>query len=115
MGIQAIGTDPRTSAAAMRSTDRAAIASVLVGGLLIAAVVGTRCGAPTTQLEGLSQALREGGQPARLQVGYQPHELIAEVSVGGWEVAVLERSSDWARVRGPNGQEGWVPAPYLKQ
>ena len=29
-------------------------------------------------------------------------------------VTVLERTgSDWVRVRGDNGQEGWVPAKYL--
>lgn len=27
---------------------------------------------------------------------------------------VLERSgANWARVRGDNGQEGWVPSPYV--
>jgi hypothetical protein len=32
----------------------------------------------------------------------------------GDAVTVLERSgSDWARVRGDNGQEGWVPTRYL--
>jgi hypothetical protein len=32
----------------------------------------------------------------------------------GAQVQVLERQGpDWARVRGPNGQEGWVPARYL--
>ncbi len=32
----------------------------------------------------------------------------------GDTVTVLERSGpDWARVRGTNGQEGWVPARYL--
>jgi len=33
----------------------------------------------------------------------------------GTDVAVLERQgSDWARVRGPNGQEGWIPTRYLE-
>jgi hypothetical protein len=32
----------------------------------------------------------------------------------GTPVRILERSgSDWARVRGANGQEGWVPSRYL--
>jgi len=32
----------------------------------------------------------------------------------GSQVTVLERlDADWARVRGDNGQEGWVPARYL--
>lgn len=32
----------------------------------------------------------------------------------GAQVEVLERQGpEWARVRGPNGQEGWVPARYL--
>jgi hypothetical protein len=32
----------------------------------------------------------------------------------GAQVQVLERmGADWARVRGANGQEGWVPARYL--
>jgi hypothetical protein len=34
----------------------------------------------------------------------------------GAEVTVLERHGpDWARIRGANGQEGWVPARYLTQ
>jgi SH3-like domain-containing protein len=33
----------------------------------------------------------------------------------GTDVTVLERQgSDWARVRGPNGQEGWIPARFLE-
>jgi hypothetical protein len=32
----------------------------------------------------------------------------------GDAVTILERSgSDWTRVRGDNGQEGWVPTSYL--
>ena len=32
----------------------------------------------------------------------------------GAQVQILERQGqDWARVRGPNGQEGWIPARYL--
>jgi hypothetical protein len=32
----------------------------------------------------------------------------------GAQVQVLERAGpEWARVRGPNGQEGWIPARYL--
>jgi hypothetical protein len=34
----------------------------------------------------------------------------------GDAVTVLERQgNDWARVRGPNGQEGWVPARYVSR
>ena len=34
----------------------------------------------------------------------------------GAEVTVLERQgTDWVRVRGPNNQEGWIPAKYLDQ
>ncbi len=34
----------------------------------------------------------------------------------GTEVTVLERQgTDWVRVRGPNNQEGWIPAKYLDQ
>jgi hypothetical protein len=33
----------------------------------------------------------------------------------GAQVTVLERlDADWARVRGDNGQEGWIPARYIK-
>jgi hypothetical protein len=33
----------------------------------------------------------------------------------GTAVTILERQgSDWARVRGPNSQEGWIPARYLE-
>jgi hypothetical protein len=36
--------------------------------------------------------------------------------IEGWEVVVLERSgADWARVRGPNAQEGWIPTRYLSR
>jgi Bacterial SH3 domain/FAM75 family len=34
----------------------------------------------------------------------------------GTEVTILQRQgTDWARVRGANGQEGWVPTKYLDQ
>jgi Bacterial SH3 domain len=34
----------------------------------------------------------------------------------GAQVRVLERAGpDWARIRGTNGQEGWVPARYLSR
>ena len=34
----------------------------------------------------------------------------------GAQVTVLERSDpDWVRVRGDNGQEGWIPARYITQ
>jgi hypothetical protein len=34
----------------------------------------------------------------------------------GTVVTVLERQgADWVRVRGPNNQEGWIPARYLDQ
>jgi uncharacterized protein YgiM (DUF1202 family) len=33
----------------------------------------------------------------------------------GTAVTVVERrGSDWVRVRGDNGQEGWVPARYVQ-
>lgn len=174
MATQTVGKSPDASAEdSARRTDRLAITSALIGGLLIAGVVGTRCNVPGLQMGALSQGLSETGQPTRGQVGYQPHEVVSEVSVSartdsqtasasqpteppaptsqavapgesvrisgtdgrgvllrtspqdayvttrglieGWEVVVLEWSGDWARVRGPNGQEGWVPTRYLKQ
>jgi hypothetical protein len=34
----------------------------------------------------------------------------------GQQVVVLERAgADWARVRGANGQEGWIPTRYLSR
>lgn len=34
----------------------------------------------------------------------------------GDAVTILERQGDdWARIRGPNNQEGWVPTRYLSQ
>jgi hypothetical protein len=33
----------------------------------------------------------------------------------GTDVTVLERQgAEWVRVRGPNGQEGWIPTRYLE-
>jgi hypothetical protein len=160
---------------AARPTDRAAIGSALVGALLIAVIVATRCAVSAPQIQSLPQVLGETGQPPHVQVGYQPTEVVSEVSVSaraasepapasqpapaaqpaptpavadgervrisgtdgqgvllrtapqdssvttrgfieGWEVTVLERSgADWARVRGPNGEEGWIPTQYLSR
>ncbi|HEY3057971.1 MAG TPA: SH3 domain-containing protein [Chloroflexota bacterium] len=34
----------------------------------------------------------------------------------GDAVTIVERQGkDWARIRGPNGQEGWVPTKYLER
>jgi hypothetical protein len=32
-----------------------------------------------------------------------------------WVTMLEQRGPDWARVRGDNGQEGWVPARYLSR
>jgi hypothetical protein len=162
---------------AARPTDRVALTSALVGALLIATLVASRCGFSGPDVTTLPQALSDPGQPPHVQVGHQDRETISEVSVTaraaaaqsagaaeaapaaqptqqpqptaaaaggermrisgtdgrgvlprnsphdadlttrgfieGWEVTVLERSGDWARVRGPNGQEGWIPTRYL--
>jgi hypothetical protein len=174
MNVRTVAASRRTTTDdATRPTDRVAIGSVLIGGLLIAAIVGTRCGVTLPQVTDLPQALSDTGQAPHVQVGHQPHEVVSEVSVSaragaqlasasepapsatltvaaapgdqlrvsgtdgqgvllrtspqntsvttrgfteGWEVVVLELSgADWARVRGPNGQEGWVPMRYLSR
>jgi hypothetical protein len=147
-----------------RPTDRLALVSALLGGLLVAAVLaapifsGNDAG-PRTDLAGISAA----NQPTRTQAGFQPtpsasasaspvraanlssatptapigdrlrvahtdrQGVVLRASPhdadwtprgfmdGDW-VTVLERlGADWARVRGDNGQEGWVPARYLAQ
>jgi len=32
---------------------------------------------------------------------------------GDWVTVLERRGADWARVRGDNGEDGWVPARYL--
>ena len=34
---------------------------------------------------------------------------------GTWVTMLEQHGADWARVRGDNGQEGWVPAHYLSR
>ena len=64
--------------------------------------------------------------PERLHVGHTDGQgVVLRASPNEWDrtprgfmdgdaVIVLEQSGpDWARVRGDNGQEGWVPAHYL--
>jgi hypothetical protein len=168
-----IGVDTRTPLAdrfpssqdASRSMDRIAIASVLVAGLLVGAVLATRFAfsnpgpASTPDVLGADAA----GQPPRIQVGYQPTPAVSGSSAepagaarptatatseadermriantdgqgvvlratprdddrtargfmdGTWVTILEQRDPDWARVRGDNGQEGWVPARYLSR
>jgi hypothetical protein len=144
-------------------TDRIAIASVLMAGLLVGAVLATRFGFFSPGAGSTPGALGVGaaGQPTRVQVGYQPttapsgsnaapavsaqstatatseaEERMRIVNTGGqgvvlrdspleddqtprgfmdgtWVTMLEQHGPDWARVRGDNGQEGWVPSRYL--
>jgi Bacterial SH3 domain len=152
----------RVSQDSTRPTDRLAVASALLGGLVVAAVLAAPIfssgeARSSTELAGISATK----QPARPQAGVQPTPstsapaspvraanltsstpaaptgdrlrvahtdgqgvvLRASPREDDWtargfmdsdSVTVLERrGADWARVRGDNGQEGWVPARYL--
>jgi hypothetical protein len=146
-------------------TDRIAITSVLVAGLLVGAVLAARFGfsspgsASTPDVLGVGAA----GQPPHVQVGYQPTTATSGASAGStgaarstataspetdqrvrvvntdgqgvvlrhsprdddrtprgfmdgtWVTVLEQRGLDWARVRGDNGQEGWVPSRYLSR
>jgi hypothetical protein len=150
---------------ASRPTDRIAIASVLVAGLLVGVVLAMRFGfsspgpAATPRVLGVGAA----GQPTHVQVGYQPttapsgssaapavstrstatatseaEERMRVVNTDGqgvvlrdspreddrtprgfmdgtWVTILEQHGPDWARVRGDNGQEGWVPSRYLSR
>jgi hypothetical protein len=150
-----------------RPSDRIALGSALLGGVLFAAVFAARCTFALPTIASVPQMLSDTGQAPHVQVGAQPAVAAADTStvalptaepaptaqpitapkyvvgeklrvmgtdgqgvllrtspaaadvttrglIEGWEVTILETSStDWARVRGPNGQEGWIPTRYL--
>jgi hypothetical protein len=149
---------PAVRESSARPSDRIALGSALLGGLLAAAFVAIRLasGAQTPvnpDVLGVSTT----NQPVRVQSGVQASpvavssaspvpasptarsntEARAHIAntdaqgvvlrasprdddrtprgfLEGDAVTVLERNgSDWARVRGDNGQEGWVPTRYL--
>ena len=141
-----------------RRSDRIAVGSALVGGLLAAIFVAVRLTSSGGETHVTPDILGASAtsQPVRVQTGAQASPLSAPSPVAaaspsprsdtpvrariantdgqgvalrasprdddrtprgfleGDAVTVLERSgSDWARVRGDNGQEGWVPTRYL--
>lgn len=148
-----------------RPTDRIAIASVLMAGLLVGAVVAMRFGffSPGPASTPGVLAIGAAGQPTHVQVGYQPTTVPSGSSSapavsarstatatseaaermriantdgqgvvlrdspreddrtprgfmdGTWVTMLEQEGPDWARVRGDNGQEGWVPSRYLSR
>jgi SH3-like domain-containing protein len=54
------------------------------------------------------------GQDVVLRASPREEDRTPRGFMDGDAVTILERSgSDWTRVRGDNGQEGWVPTSYL--
>lgn len=139
-----------------RPSDRIALGSALVGGLLAAVLVAARLAFAGGETRVNTSVLDVGlmSQPIHVEAGAQAPPANAATSAGsatptsdnrdvvhvantggqgvvlraspreddrtprgfmdGDPVTVLERSgSDWARVRGDNGQDGWVPTRYL--
>ena len=62
----------------------------------------------------LAHVANTGGQGVVLRASPREDDRTPRGFMDGDVVTVLERTgSDWVRVRGDNGQEGWVPAKYL--
>ena len=146
-----------------RPTDRIALGSTLLGGLLVAAVLAARVifsggeTRPSTDVLGASatrqatrvvagnqatvaatspaaagripgspsptpsgqagdrlRVARTDGQGVVLRASPREDDWTPRGFMDGDWVTVLERrGADWARVRGDNGEDGWVPARYL--
>ena len=69
---------------------------------------------PTSDKRDVAHVANTGGQGVVLRASPREDDRTPRGFMDGDGVTVLEHSgSDWARVRGDNGQEGWVPARYL--
>ncbi len=69
---------------------------------------------PTSGSRDVAHVANTGGQGVVLRASPREDDRTPRGFMDGDAVIVLERSgSDWARVRGDNGQEGWVPTSYL--
>jgi len=68
----------------------------------------------TSASGGPAHIANTGGQGVVLRASPRDDDRTPRGFFDGDSVTVLERSgADWARVRGDNGQEGWVPSKYL--
>jgi SH3 domain protein len=76
-----------------------------------------RVGALAAALAAASSAQSESGwvrgAPLNLRTGAGDEYRIVGLVQPGASLEVLERSSDWTRVRTPEGKEGWIPAGFL--
>ena len=71
-------------------------------------------GSATPTSDNVAHVMNTGGQGVVLRASPRDDDRTPRGFMDGDGVTVLERSgSDWARVRGDNGQEGWVPTRYL--
>ena len=69
---------------------------------------------PTSDNRDVAHVANTGGQGVVLRASPREDDRTPRGFMDGDGVTVLERSgSDWARVRGNNGQEGWVSTRYL--
>ncbi len=69
---------------------------------------------PPSDNRDVAHVANTGGQGVVLRASPREDDRTPRGFMDGDAVTVLERSgSDWARVRGDNGQEGWVPTSYL--
>ena len=69
---------------------------------------------PSASANGRAHIAHTEGQGVVLRASPREEDRTPRGFMDGDVVTVLERQgSDWARVRGDNGQEGWVPAAYL--
>jgi hypothetical protein len=78
------------------------------------AAAGTASVTPTSQNTQIAHVANTEGQGVVLRASPRDDDRTPRGFLEGDRVTVLERSGpDWARVRGDNGQEGWVPTRYL--
>jgi SH3-like domain-containing protein len=76
-----------------------------------AAAAGTSTpAARPTQIRGEYRVANTDGLGVALRTAPDGDRLPGKGYDEGATVTVIERSGDWARIRGPDGREGWVPA-----
>jgi hypothetical protein len=114
------GYQPNTQASQSEQTQAAPQAQPTVAAQATAAPAQDQP-QPTVQptpatATGVAHVARTDGQGVVLRSSPNDGDKTPRGFMDGTEVTIVQRQgSDWALVRGANGQEGWVPTRYLDQ
>jgi SH3-like domain-containing protein len=111
-GSSASATSVRPGQTPTQATAKPTATAGATGRPVAAAGTSTPAARPT-QMDGDYRVANTDGLGVALRTAPNGDRLPGKGYDEGATVTVIERSGDWARIRGPDGREGWVPAATL--